>query len=99
MDDVHLADHVVVHEVGQGVLVGDDATDFRRRQEDIFGLLLSEELLHGILSGEVEFFMGSGDDVIVALALKLAHNGRAYHATVPGDIYFTVFVHFYGITS
>jgi hypothetical protein len=43
--------------------------------------------------------MGPGDDIVVALTLQLTHNGASYHATMASDVYFTVFIHFYGITS
>jgi len=69
MDDVHFEDHVVVHEIGQGRLVGDDAAYFSRRKENIIWLLCLEEGFHLILTAEVEFFMGSSDDIGVALAL------------------------------
>ena len=38
MDDVHLQDHVVIHEIGQGFVVGHDAAHLGRRQKDVFRL-------------------------------------------------------------
>lgn len=40
--------------------------------------------------------MGTGDDIGVALALQLAHDGGAYHAAVSGYVYFGVFFHILG---
>ena len=37
--------------------------------------------------------MGAGDDVGVALAGELTHDGGAYHAAVSGYVYFGFFVH------
>ena len=94
MDDVHLEDHVVVHEVGESRLVSDDAANFGGSEEDVLGLLTSEERLYGVLATEVELRMGAGDDVGVALAGELTHDGGAYHATVACDVYFGVLFHF-----
>ena len=55
MYDVHLKDHVVVHEVSQSRLVGNNATYFSRSEKDVFRLLLGKELLHGFLTGQVKF--------------------------------------------
>ena len=86
MDDVHLEDHVVVHEVGQRALVGHDAAHLGSRQEDVLGLLLCEEGLDLILTGEVEFRVGTRDNIMVALALEFSYYCRAHHATVTGNI-------------
>lgn len=53
VDDVHLKNHVIVHEVGQGTLVGDDAAYLGSSEEDVLGLLRCKELLYLILAGEV----------------------------------------------
>ena len=73
MDDVHLENHVIVHEVGQGTLVGHDATYLGGSKEHVLGLLLSEEGLYGFLAGEVKFLVGAGDNIGIALALELAN--------------------------
>ena len=93
VDDVHLQNHVVVHEVGQGFLVGHNAAHFGGCQEDVFRLLLGKELLHGILPAEVQFLVGAGNDVGIALALQLTDNGRTHHAAVARHIDFCVFLH------
>ncbi len=86
MDDVHLEDHVVVHEVGQGALVGDDAAYLGSSEEHVFGTLLSKERLHLVLTGEVQFRVGTGDDIVVSLSLEFAHNGASHHTTVACDV-------------
>ena len=93
MDDIHFEDHVLVHEIRQSTLIGDNAPDLCCREEDVFGLLLREEGLHIHLTGEVEFLVGSSDDVMVSLPLQLAHNSRANHAAMPRDVYFTILLH------
>ena len=95
MDDVHLKDHVVVHEVGKSRLVSDDAAYLGGSEEDVFGLLGGEEDLNGFLATEVEFRMGAGDDVGVALASELTDDGGAYHAAMSGYIYFGFFIHLF----
>ena len=99
VDDVHLEDHVVVHEVGQGVLVSDDAADFGCGEEDVFGLFGFEEGLHLVLTRQVEFLVRPCDDVGIALSLQFTDDGRAHHPTVTGDVYFAVYFHFYSISS
>ena len=73
MDDVHLEDHVVVHEIGKGALVSDNAAYLGGSQEHVLGALLGEEGLYGFLAGEVELLVGTGDDIGVALALELTY--------------------------
>ena len=86
VDDIHLKGHVVVHEIGKGVLVGHDASDLGGSKKDVFGFLLSKELLYGILTAEVKFGMGTSDDVVITLVLQFSDNGRAYHATMTCDV-------------
>ena len=93
MDHVHLEDHVIVHEIGECALVGNNAAHLGCCKEDVLGLLCCEEGFYLILTGEVELFVGAGDDVGVALALELAHDGGTYHAAVSGYIDLTVFFH------
>ena len=90
MDDVHLEHHVVVHEVSQSGLVCHDASHLRCREEDVFGLLLGEELLHGFLPGQVKFLVRSCDDVGVSLPLQFPHYRRADHPPMACNINFTV---------
>ena len=49
VDHVHLQHHVVIHEVGQMLRVGDDAAYLRRREEYVFRFLLGEEIVDGPL--------------------------------------------------
>ena len=93
VDDVHLQNHVVVHEIGLGLVVGHDAAHLGRGQKDVFRLFGGEEGFHRVLAAEVQLFVGAGDDVLVALALQLPHDGRAHHAAVAGHIDLCVFVH------
>ena len=93
VDDVHLQDHVVVHEVREGALVGHDAPHLRRRQEHVFRLLGGEEGLHVRLAGEVQLLVRPGDDIRIALALKLPDDGGTHHSAVARHIDFRVFLH------
>lgn len=93
VDDVHLEDHVVVHEVGQGALVGLDTADLRRGKEDVFGTLLGKETLDGLLTRQIQLLVRTGNDVRVALTLQFANDGRTYHSTVSGHIDFCILLH------
>ena len=93
MYDIHLQHHVLVHEVGQGCLVGNDASHLGGSQKDILGLLLLEEAVYSLLVYQVQFCMGAGDDVVVALSLQLADNGATHHTAVSGNVYFGILFH------
>ena len=93
VDSIHLQRHVVVHEVGQGLLVGDDAAHLGRCQKDILRLFGGKESLHILLAAEVQFLVGTGDDIGIALALQFPHDGAAHHAAMPGYIDLCVFLH------
>ncbi len=95
VDDVHLQDHIVVHKVGQGILVCHNPPYLGRRQEYIFRLLFLEESLDIRLPAKVEFLVRPGNDVRIALPLQFPHDGGTYHAAVPGDVDFAVLVHLY----
>ena len=94
MNDIHFENHVVVHEVRQGTLVGHDATHLGSCQEDIFRSFCLKESLHLVLAGEVQFLVGTGNDVRVALALEFTHDGASHHAPVAGYVDFAVLFHY-----
>ena len=62
--------------------------DLGDSQVDLVGLLHFKEGAHGGLVGEVEFGVGAGDDVVLALRLQRADDGRADHAAMAGDVDF-----------
>ena len=93
VDDVHLEDHIVVHKVGQRILVRHDPADFGRRQEYVFRIFLFEESLDIHLPAKVELLMRPGNDVRVTLPLQFPHDGGAHHTPVTGDIDLAVFLH------
>src|SRR5699024_8462486 len=93
MDHVHLQRHVVVHEIRQCFLIGYDAAHLGRSQKDVFRLFSGKEGFHRLLTAEIQFPVGAGDQVGVPLALQFPHNGAAHHAAVPGYIDLRVFLH------
>ena len=93
MYDVHLQHHVLIHEVGQCCLVGNDTSYLGGGEEYIFGALLLEELLHLLLATEVKLGGSACDDIGIALALKFAYDSRTHHATVSSDINLAVSLH------
>ena len=88
MDDIHLEDDVLVHEVGGGGVVGDNASYLGGGEENVFRFLGGKESLDVGLTGEVELRVRTRYDVMVALAIEFADDGRTYHATVTGDVDF-----------
>ena len=88
MDDIGLDHEVVVDEFGRIGGVGMDAADLGGGQVDLVGPCCGQEGAHGGLVGEVELGVGAGDELLrrVALGQQLAHDGRADHAAVAGDV-------------
>ena len=69
MNDVHLEDHVVVHEVGLRRRIAHDASYLGGSKEDVLGLLFFEKLLYLILSCKIKFFMSACNYIFVPLFL------------------------------
>ena len=88
VDHVGLHHQVVVDEVGRVDVVGVDAADAGGSQVDLVGALGGKEGAHGGLVGQVQLGVGAGENVAGRLALREqgAHDGRADHAAVAGDV-------------
>ena len=99
MDDVHFQNHVVVHEIGKGVLVCHDAAHLGGGEEDILRLFFGKKCLHLILPGQIQFLVGSGDNIVVALPVQFPDNGTAHHAPVARHINFRILLHHCALTS
>ena len=97
VNHVHLQNHVFIHKVGQCRLVSHYAAHFGSGEKHIFGLFLGEEALHVILASEVELAMRAGYNVVIALAMQFAHNGRSHHAAMPCNVDFRIFFHHFTI--
>ena len=93
MDHIHFQDHVVVHKVRQSVLVGHNAAHLGGCQKHILRLFLRKEFFHLVLTAQVQLFVGAGDNIGVALALQLTHNGAAHHAAMARYINFCILFH------
>ena len=93
MDGVHLQRHVVIHEISQCFLVCHDAADLGSSKEHILRLLLCEELFHSILTGQVQFLVGAGDDIGVTLTLQFTNDCRAHHPAMTCDINLSILFH------
>jgi hypothetical protein len=65
-----------------------DAAHFRRRQEDVLGFFLREEIQNSALVFKLQLIVGSSDDVGETLRFKGASNCRTDKAEVAGDVYF-----------
>ena len=93
MDDVHLQDHIHVHEISQCLVVGDYPADLGGGEEHIFRPLGLEKGLHGTLVAEVKLSVSPQDKVVVALPAQLTDDRRPYHPAVAGDIDLGVLLH------
>ena len=74
-------------------LVGHDAAHLGGGQEYVFRSFSLKERFDISLSREVQFLVSAQEQVVVALSLKFAHDGRAHHTPVAGNINFCVFLH------
>jgi hypothetical protein len=72
INDVGLHHQVLVDEFGRVGVIGVDATYLGSGQVNLIGLFGFEEGAHGSLVGQVEFGVGAGDDVGLALRLQRA---------------------------
>ena len=88
VDDIGFDHHILIDEFGRVGVVGVDTADLGGGKIDLVGLLGFEEGAHGGLVGEVEFGVGAGDDVGLALRVEDADDGRADHAAMAGDVDF-----------
>jgi hypothetical protein len=70
MNDVGLDGEFVADEFGGVGVIGMDATDFGRGEEDVAGFFGGEEGFDSGLAGEVEFGVGAGEDVGVRNTLS-----------------------------
>jgi hypothetical protein len=84
--DVGFDQEVLVEEFGWVGVVGVDAADLGGGQVDLGRALFGEEGLDGGLVGQVQFGVGAGDEMGVAGAFEGAHQGRADHAAMAGDV-------------
>ena len=88
MNDVHLENHVIVHKIGQRILVRHDTAHFGGRQEHVLGFLCGKEGFHLLLTAKIQLFVRTGNDVRISLTLQFAHDSTSYHAAVTCYIYF-----------
>ena len=93
MDHIHLQDHIFIHEIRQCFAVRNDASYLRCCQEYIIRLFLCEKFLYRILSAQIQFLMGAGDDVRISVSLQCSADGTSHHSSVSCYVYFCVFFH------
>ncbi len=94
MNHVHLQDHVLIHEIRQGRLIGNNPPYLGRRQEHILRLFRRKKRLYGLLPRQIQFLVRAQHQIRISLPLQFPHNGRSHHPAVPGHIDFTVLFHF-----
>jgi hypothetical protein len=83
MDDVGLDGEVVVKKLGRTRVVGENAADFCRRQEQRIGLGRGQPRFHLDLTAHVEVLAVGGED-FAAFRAEPAYNRASGHAFVTG---------------
>jgi hypothetical protein len=68
------------------LVIGENSAHLRRRDENVFRLLLLIKALDGDLVEEIQFRMGSSDEMSVASPGQFPPDGAPREAPVPGDI-------------
>ena len=86
VDDVVLDLEVVEEKLGGLVVVGVDAADFGRGEEDVFRLFAGVELFDGSGIAQVQFGVGAANEMGKAEALQLAPEGATDQPAVAGDV-------------
>ena len=98
MDGVHLQRHIVIHKIGQRFLICHDAADFSSSKKHILRLLLCKERFHGILTGQIQLLVRTGDDIGVTLTLQFTDDCRTHHAAMTCNINLRILFHHNKIT-
>ena len=75
MDNIHFKNHVLIHEISQCVLIGNDSAYLCSRKEYILRLFSRKEFLHLILSAKIKLLVRTCDYVGISLTYKLTVNG------------------------
>ena len=86
IDDVDFDLQVDGDELGGIAVVGVDAADLGGGQHHTVNAFGGEELAYRPLVGEIELVMAPGHHVAAAEGLQMAHDGRADHAAMAGDV-------------
>ena len=86
VDEVVLNLQVLVEERGRLLIIGKDAADFGRRDEDVFGLGFAIEFVHGSLVEEIEFLAKTPYDAGKALFMQFAPDSAANQTAMAGYV-------------
>ena len=93
MDDIHFQYHVIIHEIRQRVLVRNDAAHLCRGKKYIRRLFLREERLDRLLPGQIQFLVGAGDNIGIALTFQFSYDGGTHHAAMTRDVNLCILFH------
>jgi hypothetical protein len=87
MDDRGMNQEVVVDELRRPGCIRKDASDRSRDQEDVFGTIGPEPVVHGRLVAQIELLPAGGDHVIEAFLGQPPHDARSDETSVATDKY------------
>ena len=86
LNQVGLHHQVLVDEVGTVGVVGMNTPHLGCSDEQIVGLFGLQKSLYLGLARQVKLGMRAGDDVLIAVRLEAANNGRTHHATMTSHV-------------
>src|SRR5690606_10748212 len=94
MNNVRLDDEVVVDKLSLVRVIRIDAANLCRGKEHIVRLLTFQERFHSGLVAEVELLRTSCDKVAIPFFLQAAHDRRAHHPPMAGNVDFCILLHY-----
>ena len=83
---------VVIDEFSRIIHVGPNTAHLCSCEEDVFGLFRFKKGLYFRLPPQIQFRVGSGDEIYVAFGMEAAENGGTDEASVASDVYFGGFL-------
>jgi len=93
VEHVILDEQVLVDELRRIGVVGQNAADPGRGQEDVIGLFLGKECRDRLLIQQIKFRVGPGEQVGVSISAQSTEQCRAHQAAMAGYVDFVVSPH------
>jgi hypothetical protein len=94
VDNVVLDLEVLVDKVGPVGIVGNDPAHVGGSKKYVFGFFFFEKRFYGSTIQQIQFPMGTADEVCIAFFLQVLPDGGTDQPVVAGNVYFAPFIHY-----